>query len=675
MKIALAQIDVIPNKAKKNLQKMLRMVEKAKAQSVDLIAFPEMCVSGYLLSDKWQEHGYCNGLMGYNQILREASKGIAIAYGNVYVDEFINKRVNDDRFHPNKDGRTRKYNSVYVFQDREYVSRLKETNIVPQGVQPKTLLPNYRIFDEERYFFSTQDIAKDFSVSLESLLQPFLIRVDGEQLPIGFELCEDLWCEDYRRNGNALNPTKILIENGARLITNLSASPWTFGKNKTRDKRIEFLKKESGNDFVPFLYVNCVGVQNNGKNIVVFDGASTVYNTDGLPVILGDANYQEELLVVCESDFSIKPVERIEAGKTEAKFQAIIRGLRHINDVIGHIPRYVIGLSGGIDSAVVASLLTIAVGKENVTAVNMPTIYNKQETKDIAKRVAEKLGIEYVIIPITDLVELNRRVLITKRDAGKLDSILEQNIQAKVRMQILSNLAQKHNGMYTNNGNKWEIAIGYCTLDGDARGALAPIADLTKSEVIRLAQYLNEHIFEVEVIPQSSIDLEILPGAELEYQQINPLKLGYHCALIEAFMDYKPKSAEDIMQWYLDGTLEDNLRIITQLIRDHRIDHPGEFIRDLEWFNSQVQKSVFKRIQGQPIILLTKTAYGYDRRESILPEDSTTPKYHKLKTRILSMESYKSAEKLRSNKINLPAGKRRHTEELFHLLPLQDNVH
>jgi NAD+ synthase (glutamine-hydrolysing) len=108
-----------------------------------------------------------------------------------------------------------------------------------------------------------------------------------------------------------------------------------------------------------------------------------------------------------------------------------------------------------------------------------------------------------------------------------------------------------------------------------------------------------------------------------------------------------PKSAEDIMKWYLDGTLEDNLGITTQLIRDHRIDHPGEFVRDLEWFNSQVQKSVFKRIQGQPIILLTKTAYGYDRRESILPEDITTPKYHKLRTRILSMESYKPANSLR----------------------------
>jgi NAD+ synthase (glutamine-hydrolysing) len=179
----------------------------------------------------------------------------------------------------------------------------------------------------------------------------------------------------------------------------------------------------------------------------------------------------------------------------------------------------------------------------------MPTKYNKQETKDNAKHVAEKLGIEYLIIPITELVKLNSRLLIAKTDAVKLDSLLKQNIQAKVRMQILSNLAQKHNGIYTNNGNKWEIATGYYTLDGDARGALAPIGDLTKSEIIQLAEYLNEHVFKIEVIPKALIDVEILPGAELEYQQVNPLKLGYHCALIDASIDYKGRSAEDIMQW------------------------------------------------------------------------------------------------------------------------------
>jgi NAD+ synthase (glutamine-hydrolysing) len=644
LKIALAQMDVISNKPNKNLESMLNMIGRAKAQGVDLIAFPEMCVGGYLLSDKWQEDTFCENLMEYNEILNEASNGIAIAYGNIYVDKYISKRVNDDSFHPNKDGRSRKYNSVYVFQDGNPVSRLRETKILPPGIQPKSLLPNYRIFDDERYFFSTQDIAKDFGVPLESLLQPLLVRTDREEVPIGFELCEDLWCNDYRRNCQALNPTKILIQNGSKIIINSSASPWTFGKNEARDRRIEFLKEESGNDFVPFLYVNCVGAQNNGKNIVTFDGASTVYNSDGVPVILANTNYEEQLLVVNASEISKWPtVQRIKEGKIERKFRAIVRGIRHMNDILGHVPHCVIGLSGGIDSGVVASLLTIAFGSQNVTAVNMPTKYNTEETKESARYIAEKLGVQYLVIPISKLVEFNRLILTTHTDTQTLDMVLEQNIQAKVRMQILSNLAQKFNGIYINNGNKWETATGYCTLDGDARGAIAPVGDLTKSEIIQMAIYLNEDIFHKEIIPQSLIDLKILPGAELEYLQENPLKLGYHCALIEMFMDYNAKSANDIMQWYLDGSLEENLGITTSILRFYNMDNPVEFTKDLEWFIGQIERSVFKRIQGQPIILLTKTGYGYDRRESILPEDtvrSTT--YKKLKMQILSMGIYKS---------------------------------
>ena len=173
LKIALAQMDVISNKPNKNLESMLNMVGRAKAQDADLVAFPEMCLGGYLLSDKWQDDTFCENLMEYNEILNEASNGIAIAYGNIYVDKYISKRVNDDRFHPNKDGRSRKYNSVYVFQDGNPASRLRETKILPPGIQPKSLLPNYRIFDDERYFFSTQDIAKDFGVPLESLSATF----------------------------------------------------------------------------------------------------------------------------------------------------------------------------------------------------------------------------------------------------------------------------------------------------------------------------------------------------------------------------------------------------------------------------------------------------------------------------------------------------------------------
>jgi NAD+ synthase (glutamine-hydrolysing) len=647
---------------------MMRIIDDAKRQKVDLVAFPEMCVGGYFLADKWQEESFCQGLMEYNESLREASsEGIAIAYGNICADLSISSRVRDDKPHPNKDGRTRKYNSVYVFQDGKPAPRLKKTNILPEGVVPKTLLPNYRIFDDERYFFSTQDIAKDFGVSLESLLQPLVIQVEGEdggrqgrrkKVPVGFELCEDLWCEDYRRKRQALNTSKILVENGAKLILNLSASPWTFGKNAARDRRIRFLKKESGDRFVPFLYVNCVGAQNNGKDIVLFDGGSTVYNSDGLPVVLGDCEYQEQLIVIRDSDIpAMVPLKRVEAGEIERKFKGIIRGIRHMNDVLGREPRYVIGISGGIDSAVVASLLTIAVGKDKVTGVSMPTKYNSLQTRESAKHVARSLGIEYLVMPIDNLVQSNRQILQdsagqnhamskTREGTGRrtvLGSVLEQNIQAKVRMQILSNLAQQRNGLYICNSNKWEIATGYCTLDGDARGAFAPIGDLTKSEVIRLAQYLNQNIFGRKVIPTRLISLKIPSGPELEENQVSPLKVHYHCALLKAFTDFRARSAEDIMKWYVNGTLEENLGITHETIRDYRLDIPSEFMGDLEWFSSQIQKSVFKRIQGPPIILLSKTAYGYDRRESILPVNENSRMYNRLKAEVLSMREYKQA--------------------------------
>ena len=307
MKIALAQMEVLPNQPKKNLEKMLHMIEDAKRQEVDLIAFPEMCVGGYLVGDKWLSDDFCLDLMEYNEEILKASEGRAVAFGNIYLDrpEEIKKRIGDNAgatnagatnanaIHPNKDGRTRKYNAVYVVQNGKFAERVfagkagnakdvrKNAGILPEGVQPKTLLPNYRFFDDMRYFFSLEDIAKDFGEKQEDITQPFMIEVKGmkeKKVAVGFELCEDLWCADYRKDGEAVNPTKMLIRNGAESIVNLSASPWTFGKNGARDRRVQFLKKDcvkencENEGFVPFFYVNCTGAQNNGKDIVTFDG-------------------------------------------------------------------------------------------------------------------------------------------------------------------------------------------------------------------------------------------------------------------------------------------------------------------------------------------------------------------------------------------------------------------
>jgi NAD+ synthase (glutamine-hydrolysing) len=667
MKIALAQLEVIPANPDKNVKNMLELIEKAKTKKADIIVFPEMCIGGYLLGDKWLSEDYCIDLMSYNETIKEASKGITVIYGNIYVDkkEDIQKRANSDSIHPNKDGRVRKYNAIYAFCDQNPVERKIKNKIIPEGIDIKTLHPNYRIFDDERYFFSLQDVSKDFNVKLKELCSPFLINVENKEIPIGFEVCEDLWCEDYRYDEKAINKTKILIDNGAKFIINISASPWTYGKNAARDRRVLFLKKESGKDFVPFFYVNCTGVQNNGKNIVTFDGGSTVYNKEGIPIVFSKTAYQQELMIIDEKDLNKQGQARKEEPKIKQKYDAVIRGMQSIKDMIGlpYHPKIVIGLSGGIDSSIVASLLVKAIGKENIIGINLPTKYNSQKTKDAAKSLADQLGILYSIVPIESIVNENISLL-DKADLDKsgkkLSTLNIENIQAKIRgTSVLSNLAAKYGAMFTNNGNKDEVFLGYATLYGDVGGAFAPIGDLTKIEVVELAKYINNEVFKQEVIPEKLIpdklwrfrSDQIEPSAELKDKQVDPMKFIYHCALVDAFTDYRKKSAENIMQLYLEGRLHEfiddylkdtngNEKIGYELMKRWNITDPNEFIKDLEWFDSQMQKNVFKRIQSPPIIITSKSSFGYDIRESILPY-SKLKHCEDLKKKILKLKEYR----------------------------------
>lgn len=635
MKIALAQMNVIAGNPEKNVERMLEMIEEAKKGKVDLIVFSEMCVGGYILGDKWLDEEYCYDLMTFNNRILEASQGIAVAFGNIYVD----KRED----HPNKDGRARKYNAVYVYQNGQVAKRINSVPILPAGVQPKTLLPNYRIFDDERYFFSLNEIARDYALSIKELAQPFLIKVGEKNIPVGFELCEDLWCEDYRNNGDILNVTKFLIENGAQKIMNLSASPWTHNKNIARDKRIDFLKSESKESFVPFYYVNCVGAQNNGKNVITFDGGTTIYNSNGKPILFAEASYKEELIVVTEDVLFKEELVRGTEKTIGEKYLAIQKGLRHMKDMasLKENPKFVIGLSGGVDSSLVACLLERTFGKENVIGVNLPTKYNSTKTKDAAKYLAEKLQIKYLVVPIENLVRLNKEVL--EFDGIKVSELNDENIQAKIRgTTIISNLAAKNNAFFTNNGNKVEVALGYATLYGDVGGAIAPIADLTKTEVIQMCKYLNEEVYKQEVIPTNLFPDElwrfgeekIQPSAELKNNQIDPMKFGYHCALLDTVLNYKKVGIEKVMEWYLEGTLAKNIGVSEELLERWEINKPKIFVEDLVWFFTKLNNSVFKRVQAPPIILTSKSAFGYDIRESILPS-LKSEKFEKLKREIL----------------------------------------
>ncbi len=655
MKIALSQMHVIPGNREKNLQAILSTIEKARNDKVDLLIFPELCVSGYMLSDWWLTPAFLDEMNSYNELICAASDGIAIVFGNVVSDSDINKRLNSSNHHPNKDGRTRLYNAACAVQNKRWLSRVKENNLLPEGVQPKTLLPNYRFFDDQRYFFSLSDVAQDMGVDIEELSQPFLLKIGDKTYRLGLQICEDLWCKDYRKDGHALNTSRYLINNDAELIVNISASPWTNGKHDARDRRIEFLANDV-EDFVPFYYVNSVGPQNNGKNIIAFDGGTTIYDPQGTPIKCSSLAFESDYLIVNHENLPKTKVLRPKLNSIAQKYQAIQSALLYIKDMLGLTshPKFVVGVSGGIDSALVVCLLAQAFGKDQVWSVNMPTLFNSSATQNAAKHIANKLGIKHMQIPIQTLAEDQLQLFAELDDSlpssENMRKLSDENIQAKIRgTSILSNIAGRYGRFFTNNGNKLETALGYATLYGDVGGVIAPIGDLTKAEVFSMAKFMNEHIFNDEVIPDALFPNElfefgendIAPSAELREAQLDPMKFGYHCALLEQFTSFKKMSCEDVMQWYLDGEMECQLGLSSALLKRWDIDKPPVFIDDLEWFARNIQRNVYKRVQSPPIIVTSPSAYGFDIRESQLPWQ-TSPLFSKLKEKVLAMSQYQT---------------------------------
>jgi NAD+ synthase (glutamine-hydrolysing) len=615
MKIGLAQMRVLPGRPEKNFRAMEEFVRRALDEGCDLVAFPEMCLGGYLVGDLWLDDSFCADLMGYNEALRELSRSIGLVYGNVYVDQ--TKK--------NKDGRSRKYNAAYAWSQGRPMPRVRSVNL-PEGIAVKTLLPNYRIFDDERYFYSLLEESTDQGLSLESLLVPFAFSARGRTVRFGLEICEDLWFNDYAYDTRPLNVSRLLIENGAEAIVNISSSPWTYGKDGARDRRIRDAAADCPR-FVPFYYVNCVGLQNNGKNFVTFDGDSTVYNEKAEAICEASEPYGETLLThsLPPAD-SLPCAQRVAPPKPRAHLAAALEAIRGLDDIMGHscFP-YIVGLSGGVDSAVVACLCALAVGKERVRLFSLPSRYSSEQTKGVAVHVAAKLGIALEVIPIEPLVAANAALL------GKFapDELQTENIQAKIRgTSVLSNIAGILGGVMTNNGNKVEIAIGYATLYGDVNGAIAPIGDLLKTEVFDLARYLNETVFKDEVIPavlfpDPDFNFHLPPTAELKADQRDPMKWGYHDALVRVLTDYRRRDPETILRWYKEGTLAANLEISPALLTRYGLDDPAVFVADLEWVMVGFRRAVFKRIQAPPIVIMSRGSFGFDVRESQLPLEYT----------------------------------------------------
>lgn len=623
--IALAQMEVQPGRPDLNAERMKELIAQARQAGAEVVAFPELCLTGYIIGDLWEVDALVEDFAGYGEDIRAASEGVTVIFGHVAIDR---ERIGED-------GRLRKYNAVYVCSDRRFVERPGIPEGLPPGIHPKTLHPNYRFFDDDRHFYSLRKLAHCQGRSVYDWIVPFEVGLrDGRRFKFGVQLCEDIWSQDYCYHGEMLDTLKVYHRGGAQAVFNLSSSPWTWQKGDKRNRVVRDILRGSP---LPFFYVNQVGAQNNGKNIIVFDGDTTAYSAEGT-IVRRARPWREQLVLTAGKGEVAKVQEHV-----EAVYGAVLTGIRHLDHIRGRENRFLIGASGGIDSSLVVCLLVQAVGAERVQAVNMPTRFNSSVTQDNARRVCAALGVDYLSCPIQDLYEnLSQRIKAAafSRGPGDYSQLVDENLQARIRgADILAGLAAKYGLVFTNNGNKTEVALGYATLYGDVNGAVAPIADLYKIQVIELARFLNEQIFDREVIPDNLISGATVPSAELSAAQDvtkglgDPIKYGYHDAVLRQMIEYR-RHLVDFLQWFIAGAFFERLGWADQEQFRAYFPDTRSWVDDLEWVDRQVRINYFKRVQAPPIVVLSKRAFGFDLRESQLPAYQPR-KYERLRGEVL----------------------------------------
>ena len=536
MKVAIGQINPVIGDFSGNAARILDYVTRAERGGADVIVFPEMCVCGYPPMDLLDHVSFMEANLKTLRLIQQRSpKGIGIVLG--YVDK--------NRTSAGKP----LVNAVSLIRNGEILL-----------TQTKSLLPTYDVFDEARYF--------------EPADRRLVIAFKGEQ--IGIAICEDIWWEAEQPAAlpYPVDPVKELIDQGATVIFSPSASPFYSGKLDVRLRLLSSIGKSSG---VPVVYVNMVG----GNDSLIFDGRSLVTSADGDLNFLG-AGFEEQLAFVDTKSLTSKIA--LEVNRYEELEQALVLGIRDYLDKCG-FKRVHVGLSGGIDSSVVAVLATKAVGSENVTVFALPSRYSSESSRDDAQTLAENLGIKLHSLSIEEMFRAGLEILAPVFGDKPLDAT-EENLQARIRGLLLMAFSNKFHSLLLATGNKSELATGYCTLYGDMCGVLAVIGDLFKTEVYALARSLNR---EKQVIPESV--LTKAPSAELRPDQTDQDSLPPYDLLDKILEQYllQNKTFEEITALGYEAALVKSVL-------------------------NMVGRAEFKRRQAPPVLKVSPRAFGTGRR-------------------------------------------------------------
>ena len=541
MKIALAQLNYHIGNFEGNLEKMQGMVTKAKALKADIVVFGELATCGYPARDFLEFDDFIKKSYASVEALMDMAKGIAIVVGSPSRN-------------PKPEGKDL-FNSVYFLAD----GKIKH-------VQHKTLLPTYDIFDEYRYF----EPADEWKI----------LSFKGKK--IALTVCEDIWNVGNENPLYKICPMDHMMPQKPEFIINVSASPFAYDH---AGERLHAIRANVERYKVPMFYCNMVG----GHTDVIFDGGSLVISPDGK--IFDEMPFFEECLKVYDLDAVLRGgIEKQQPKDNTIQLihDALIVGIQDYFRKM-NLKKAIFGLSGGIDSAVVAALAARALGADNVRCLLMPSQYSSDHSVNDARQLAEKLGIQYDIVPIESVFESYMGVL-KPHFLGIPSNITEENIQARVRGMMLMAFSNKFGNILLNTSNKSEMAVGYGTLYGDMCGGIAVLGDVYKTQVYELAKYINK---DSEIIPLSTLTKP--PSAELRPNQKDSDSLPDYDILDKVLYQYieKRQGPKELVAMGFDE------KLVARILR-------------------LVNINEFKREQTAPVIRISSKAFGTGRRMPIV---------------------------------------------------------